>query len=1258
MGRRMLVEVGEPLINTPPAYVGGYLDGDKLKLLYRAVDGQLRVRVHAAKFDSFHRFDQEEPKHVAAVKALRASKRVRRVTEEGEWTRISWDGYDSRDKGCAWLEGQGVRNWEADVSPLKRHFADTDDLTSPCPRVAYLDIETDSRVSFAHKEQMRVLCWTVVYGSDAVDGDGCKCVAGSTVSGMLHEDTDDDEARLLEELWAALKPFDVVVAWYGDGFDFPVVQARSKRLALGVDFRRWRWLDSLEVFKTMNAHVAESGGEKQSMALESICQSVLGEGKTDFDAGKCWQEWEAGGDRRATLLRYNRQDTMLLHKLEAKTGYVALFSTICAASNIFVESRNLGIHQQTDGALLRLGRERGYHWPTKPKFDDVRMHEKVKGAFVMEAPERAGILKDVHVLDFSGMYPSIMLTWNMSPETLRQSVDERPVAKCPLTHTCFHTDAEGILTIALQRDRELRKEWTKKKASLPPNTPEWLAAERWAMGFKVMANAKFGVTGLSVGRYYQPRITEGITQNGAWLIKRTMEEARKLGMKPIYGDSVSGGRTTVLMSPRGRVEILTFEEVWELTVSRRFGGDGKERGSLPGWKALSSVFDKPTWCEVQEVVRHQSYKDMWLVSTKRGQSEVTSDHGIMCRGEPTRPEEFVKAGAWYTKVRAARPTKRERRIDLWDYLQAFAIERSFHGKVRRFGFQLTPSGRIVFEGAGVRHMYVRRYYDVGSPELSALVRLIGAYVTEGSASIRGVTTTRDMLSIAQNDKAWLERLEVDFGVVIPSNGSSVLHTGGGTWALRSGTATAACLFAALCGVGSDGKFLPAFVYGLPDDAIEELAGTMMEGDGSVSNKQLCYTSNSPKLTAGFSYLFDLLGIEHSIHYREAKAAWTIRTRPHGSERVRQVVHADVRKAKGEYVYDLSIDDGHTFVDGIGRVLLHNTDSVLLQGESEKAVADFGEWCNRELYPEMVAKCGCVSNYISIAYEKAYERIVFVGAKKYTARMLHYKGTRATDDTKPEVKGLEFKRGDAILIARKLQGECIDLLMRERCEDAARFEPVVQRYLDHVLNDALALDEVVLSKSLSKPIEEYVAETPPEHVRVAMVLKERGEDVSVGTKIHYVILDASGTGAMKVIPAKDWTGEVDRWGIWEKRVWPPTQRLLDSAFPGHDWSRFDKVRPKEAQQRKSKAPAGQGSLFERDGGKVLRLRAEEARGFNEQGVLAVKAILEMAPAGPSPVELTLALEKGEVRLEVERKVSVDDALVRRLRSLLGEKSVAW
>ena len=70
----------------------------------------------------------------------------------------------------------------------------------------------------------------------------------------------------------------------------------------------------------------------------------------------------------------------------------------------------------------------------------------------------------------------------------------------------------------------------------------------------------------------------------------------------------------------------------------------------------------------------------------------------------------------------------------------------------------------------------------------------------------------------------------------------------------------------------------------------------------------------------------------------------MRTRPTGTERPnRQRVLVSRRKAEDEWVYDLTVEGAHTFVDGIGRVLLHNTDSIYVKGPTKAEFEAFTKW---------------------------------------------------------------------------------------------------------------------------------------------------------------------------------------------------------------------------------------------------------------------------------------------------------------------------
>ncbi len=80
-------------------------------------------------------------------------------------------------------------------------------------------------------------------------------------------------------------------------------------------------------------------------------------------------------------------------------------------------------------------------------------------------------------------------------------------------------------------------------------------------------------------------------------------------------------------------------------------------------------------------------------------------------------------------------------------------------------------------------------------------------------------------------------------------------------------------------------------------------------------------ARSQAVVAGLSYMLDQRDIAHVLRRRSDE--WEIDLKASlPTRRWRS------REAKpGEYVYDLCVEGAHTFVDGVGRVLLHNTDSL-------------------------------------------------------------------------------------------------------------------------------------------------------------------------------------------------------------------------------------------------------------------------------------------------------------------------------------------
>jgi len=259
----------------------------------------------------------------------------------------------------------------------------------------------------------------------------------------------------------------------------------------------------------------------------------------------------------------------------------------------------------------------------------------------------------------------------------------------------------------------------------------------------------------------------------------------------------------------------------------------------------------------------------------------------------------------------------------------------------------------------------------------------------------------------------------------------------------------------------------------------------------------------------------------------------------------------------------------------------DTDSVFAAGVEEQRFRTFVEACNRELYPKLLASCGCRPPFgVKLAYEKRFSILVYVKKKRYAGRFEHFDGKRANELSRPEIKGLEFKRGDSARLAREMQEEAVRVLLcMDRPEAPAvlpythrDFCELADRWRARVLKGRLERDDFVLSKQLSREIEGYARRKKKHgdewasqavHVELARRMRELGMDVSQGVRIEYVVVDGA-RSPQKVVGLFEFEpGTEDRHYLWETLVWPPTERVLEVCFPDYDWHRsFGRSRPRE------------------------------------------------------------------------------------------------
>jgi DNA polymerase I len=160
------------------------------------------------------------------------------------------------------------------------------------------------------------------------------------------------------------------------------------------------------------------------------------------------------------------------------------------------------------------------------------------GGFVLFP--KPGVHEDVLSLDFSSMYPSIMISYNISPDTV-MSPDETPTEfyEAPETQYRFRKHPDGffklILTNLIERRRAVREQMT----HTDKGSRDFTILDVHQNAIKILTNAFYGYTGWHAAKWYRKECAEATTAWGRTIIQDAVERAEKHGLEVIYGDTDS-----------------------------------------------------------------------------------------------------------------------------------------------------------------------------------------------------------------------------------------------------------------------------------------------------------------------------------------------------------------------------------------------------------------------------------------------------------------------------------------------------------------------------------------------------------------------------------------------------------------------------------------------------------------------------------------------------------------------------------------------
>ncbi|MBS7614737.1 hypothetical protein KEJ18_03280 [Candidatus Bathyarchaeota archaeon] len=159
--------------------------------------------------------------------------------------------------------------------------------------------------------------------------------------------------------------------------------------------------------------------------------------------------------------------------------------------------------------------------------------------------------------------------------------------------------------------------------------------------------------------------------------------------------------------------------------------------------------------------------------------------------------------------------------------------------------------------------------------------------------------------------------------------------------------------------------------------------------------------------------------------------------------------------------------------------------------------------------------------LPISYEGRYKWIVFLPSKTNPGVPVLNRFYGVFQDGKIKARGIEVRRRDAPNIVNCFQAEILQEMAKARnSEEFIQRIPyafrLLRRYADKILSKEISLDDLVISKQLSKDPDEYVANW--HQTIAAKQLSIHGLEVAAGQTVKYVILDVNNKRSeRRVIP---------------------------------------------------------------------------------------------------------------------------------------------
>jgi len=290
--------------------------------------------------------------------------------------------------------------------------------------------------------------------------------------------------------------------------------------------------------------------------------------------------------------------------------------------------------------------------------------------------------RPIPALDFSSLYPSLIMTYNLSPEYIiinqkeaRQAQDEghnlykikfmfngaivrgwsiRHDNKLdPEEKDCKFGVYPMILKELFDARNQMKKglhKWESEKEKL-----ETLPREEFAKpeiqteyanvcfnhryidskqrALKVFMNTFYGESGNKRSPFFVLQLAGAITTSGQDSIKMVQKFVEKESCELYYGDSVTGD-TPLILRNRVTKQVL-IKTIDDLAVENEWKSYDQFKPGSPNRickqqaECNLQIWTEGDWYDIRRVIRHKTNKKMYRVQTYTGCIDVTEDHSLM-----------------------------------------------------------------------------------------------------------------------------------------------------------------------------------------------------------------------------------------------------------------------------------------------------------------------------------------------------------------------------------------------------------------------------------------------------------------------------------------------------------------------------------------------------------------------------------------------------------------------------------------------------